>query len=127
MLPVGQILDDSLRILCKVELLFRDRVYFACFYVQIRRDRIVRHFERFNDHVELHFSSHAKQIVPPIRPRGTCNHVETSTHFPVHALIRVENTALMSGWVEDWVIRPDSPGFGVAESFSTYAGTWIVW
>jgi hypothetical protein len=27
-------------------------------------------------------------------------------------------TALVLGWVEDWVIRSDSPDVGVAESFS---------
>src|SRR5438876_122492 len=70
-LPVWQILDGCLRILRKVEFLFRDRVHFACFYVQIGRYRIVGHFERFNDHVELHFSSHGKPILLPIRPRVT--------------------------------------------------------
>ena len=64
-LPVWQILDGYLRILRKVEFLFRDRVHFACFYVQIGRYRIVGHFERFNDHVELHFSSQGKPDSTP--------------------------------------------------------------
>jgi len=36
-------------------------------------------------------------------------------------------TTPVPGWVEDWIIRPDSPEFGVAESFSTYSDSWIVW
>lgn len=31
------------------------------------------------------------------------------------------------GWLQDSVIRSDSPDFGVAESFSTCADIWIVW
>ena len=41
--------------------------------------------------------------------------------------IRVENTTPVLGWLEDSVIRSDSPDFGVAESFSTCADIWIVW
>ena len=36
-------------------------------------------------------------------------------------------TAPVLGWVEDSVIRSDSPDVGVAESFSRCADTWIVW
>ena len=35
-------------------------------------------------------------------------------------------TTPVLGWVEDSVVRSDSPDFGVAESFSTCACTWIV-
>jgi hypothetical protein len=36
-------------------------------------------------------------------------------------------TAPVLGWVEDSVIRSYSLDFGVSESFSTCADTWIVW
>jgi hypothetical protein len=45
----------------------------------------------------------------------------------VNGLTRVENSAPVASWVEDWVIRPGSPDFVAAESFSTCADTWIVW
>ena len=35
-------------------------------------------------------------------------------------------TTPVLGWLEDSVVRSDSPDFGVAESFSTCADTWIV-
>jgi hypothetical protein len=31
------------------------------------------------------------------------------------------------GWLEDSVIRSDTPAVGVAESFSTCPDIWIVW
>src|SRR5438552_15454712 len=36
-------------------------------------------------------------------------------------------TTPVLGWLEDSVIRSDSPAVGVAESFSTCADIWIVW
>lgn len=36
-------------------------------------------------------------------------------------------TTPVLGWLEDSVIRSDSPAVGVAESFSTCVDIWIVW
>ena len=36
-------------------------------------------------------------------------------------------TTPVPSWVQDWVVRPGSPGFGVGEPFSTCADTEIVW
>ncbi len=36
-------------------------------------------------------------------------------------------TTPVLGWRQGSVIRSDSPDFGVAESFSTFADIWIVW
>src|SRR6266446_1826978 len=51
----------------------------------------------------------------------------------VRSLSRRENqysgskiTTPVLGWLEDSVVRSGSPGFGVAESFSRCADTWIV-
>src|SRR5262249_6762390 len=62
-----------LRIFCKVELLFRDREHFACLKVQIGRERVIGQFERFNDHVELYFSSHVSMSLAPILSEGYRN------------------------------------------------------
>jgi len=47
--------------------------------------------------------------------------------FSLSALPESKITTLVLGWLEDSVIRSDSPAVGVAESFSTCADIWIVW
>jgi len=44
-----------------------------------------------------------------------------------HLLIGSKITALVLGWVEDSVVRSDSPDSGVAGSFSSCAFVSIVW
>src|SRR2546425_2510940 len=70
--------------------------------------------------------THPGFVPTPLEGPQTCSR-------RVRSLSRRENqysgskiTTLVLGWVEDSVIRSDSPAVGAAESFSTFACTWIV-